>query len=781
MEVPEDTGAITFNFTCPEYMPQTKNFTSPPLAAVDIVLVPVGVTTPKIPVVFSGPRSVFVEWDANPEYNLKGYYVHRVTTDAGGNPTGAPEKISALITDNEYSDTGTGPGTSYRYYVQALSGADRPSSLSSASKEVKAQFLTVFTPDVTVSDTLANLYLWDFTPENLLDSKWVRIPLSARSAYEVSAAGMQLVVELPTTLLDVTAGADIRVEPTGITSGMSVTHEVSTPGELSITASAPAAGRSLYGSGTLFDVYVQKKNTKACEPMTLVRDTVAAGAGRSGVVLYDDSSPRKSVPLLLENGTLCTMTSGDCLHGDVNGDKIIDVQDVVRIRELYVGRFAPTECSTFAGDLNLDGRVDSADAIQLQRWLAGQHINPPASGTKAAAEIPTFSAVNGKAVPRPEVWVGAASGAAGGSITVPVTIRNASALTGCTMTVNFLAGSQGLVFVSAAPGATLAGSHGISSMEKTHADYGSVVVALNGTEPLGTAAATQLVMLSFTVGSTVPVGTSLPLRLAAFEGNDCYGLTPRHDAPGQATIVKSPETVTVPDVKGQAQEAATARLTGEGLTVGAPTQQCSPTVPAGLVVSQTPAAGGTVASGSAVTLVVSTGPCSVTVPNVVGQTQAAATAAITGAGLTLGAVTEVYSATVASGSVVSQNPEAAASAALGTAVALAVSKGSETTAADLLAKLQSSFAAIDTDGNKKISYAEALAVLPGLTQAVFNAVDSAGDGQISYTEAGLKEPQCGCSGGKGSFTPDTVRELLSSLFLGGLSLTVLLVFGRRQP
>jgi hypothetical protein len=67
-------------------------------------------------------------------------------------------------------------------------------------------------------------------------------------------------------------------------------------------------------------------------------------------------------------------------------------------------------------------------------------------------------------------------------------------------------------------------------------------------------------------------------------------------------------TVSVPNVVGDTQAAATTAITGAGLTVGTVTTAASTTVPSGDVTSETPAAGTSVASGSAVTLVVSTGP-----------------------------------------------------------------------------------------------------------------------------------------------------------------------------
>jgi beta-lactam-binding protein with PASTA domain len=139
--------------------------------------------------------------------------------------------------------------------------------------------------------------------------------------------------------------------------------------------------------------------------------------------------------------------------------------------------------------------------------------------------------------------------------------------------------------------------------------------------------------------------------------------------------VGSSATMTVPNVVGLTQAAATSAITGAGLTVGAVSTSSSSTVPSGNVISESPVAGTSVASGSAVSLVVSTGPASVAVPNVVGSTQAAATTAITSAGLTLGTVTTQSSSTVAAGLVISESPAAGTSVAAKSAVNLVVSSG----------------------------------------------------------------------------------------------------------
>jgi PASTA domain len=141
--------------------------------------------------------------------------------------------------------------------------------------------------------------------------------------------------------------------------------------------------------------------------------------------------------------------------------------------------------------------------------------------------------------------------------------------------------------------------------------------------------------------------------------------------------------VSVPNVVGNTQAAATTSITGAGLTLGAVTMQSSGTVASGVVISENPAAAASVAKGSAVALVVSSGPAMVAVPNVVGNTQAAANTAITGVGLMLGTVSMQSSNTVTSGNVISETPAAGTSVASGSAVALVVSTGAATSAPTL--------------------------------------------------------------------------------------------------
>ena len=82
-----------------------------------------------------------------------------------------------------------------------------------------------------------------------------------------------------------------------------------------------------------------------------------------------------------------------------------------------------------------------------------------------------------------------------------------------------------------------------------------------------------------------------------------------------------PHRIQVPQVTGLALPAAQAALRRAGLTPGAVTKETSSTIPAGIVVSTTPAAGGMWPQPQPVRMVVSAGP---PVPDFVGQPQGAA-------------------------------------------------------------------------------------------------------------------------------------------------------------
>ncbi len=143
-----------------------------------------------------------------------------------------------------------------------------------------------------------------------------------------------------------------------------------------------------------------------------------------------------------------------------------------------------------------------------------------------------------------------------------------------------------------------------------------------------------------------------------------------------------PAMMTVPNVVGMTQAAAENYLSSVALlATGTVSQVYSPSISAGYVISQNPAAGTTVATYSAVDLTVSLGPApsNVIIPDVKDMSQAAAKSALTSAGLVIGTITQSYSSTVASGKVISQSPAAGVLSLAGTVVNLTISLGPQST------------------------------------------------------------------------------------------------------
>jgi len=138
-------------------------------------------------------------------------------------------------------------------------------------------------------------------------------------------------------------------------------------------------------------------------------------------------------------------------------------------------------------------------------------------------------------------------------------------------------------------------------------------------------------------------------------------------------IVSLGKAVTIPDIAGMSQLDAESTILAAELVVGQVTQQCSETVPAGNVISQSPAAGLTVLAGSSVNMIVSMGIA--TVPYVVEMSQVDAEAAIVSAGLIAGQITPICSDTVPVGNVISQSLTAGSLVCFNSAVDLTVSAG----------------------------------------------------------------------------------------------------------
>ena len=317
--------------------------------------------------------------------------------------------------------------------------------------------------------------------------------------------------------------------------------------------------------------------------------------------------------------------------------------------------------------------------------LAGVGLLVGTVTTQPSSTVPNFDVISESPNAGTSVNVGSAVNLVLSSDVAQVSVPNVAGLTQAAAT-NALAGvglSVGTVTTPAS--STVASGDVISESPAagTSVNVGSAVNLAVSTGPAQVsvpnvvgetqAAATSALTAVLAVGtvttqpsSTVPNGDVISESPAA-------GTNVNIGSTVNLVVSSGFAEVSVPNVVGGTQAAATTALASVGLNVGTVTTQASSTVASGKVISESPTAGTSVNAGSAVSLVISTGPAQVSVPNVVGGTQAAATTALTSAGLIVGSVTTQASSTVASGNVISESPVAGTSVNVGSAVNLVIS------------------------------------------------------------------------------------------------------------
>ncbi|MEU6670495.1 Stk1 family PASTA domain-containing Ser/Thr kinase [Streptomyces sp. NPDC046727] len=142
------------------------------------------------------------------------------------------------------------------------------------------------------------------------------------------------------------------------------------------------------------------------------------------------------------------------------------------------------------------------------------------------------------------------------------------------------------------------------------------------------------------------------------------------------TVSLGPETVNVPNVRGQTLAKARARLKADGLEPGMVTREFSEDVPRGSVIGTTPDAGTKRHAGSAIALVVSKG-SPIDVPDVTGDDLDSAKQELTDAGLKVKVATARVNSEYDKGKVAAQSPGDGSEAAEGDTVTLTLSKGPE--------------------------------------------------------------------------------------------------------
>ncbi len=137
------------------------------------------------------------------------------------------------------------------------------------------------------------------------------------------------------------------------------------------------------------------------------------------------------------------------------------------------------------------------------------------------------------------------------------------------------------------------------------------------------------------------------------------------------TISKGLKPVVVPDITSEVVSDATGELHGRNLVLAIAERDQSDQIAAGVVLSQSPAAGTPVDPGSTVSVTVSAGPPQLVVPSVAGRSAADATSALQDAGLQTN-IEYVVDASADAGTVLKQSPQKGVQIKKGSTVTLSV-------------------------------------------------------------------------------------------------------------
>lgn len=137
------------------------------------------------------------------------------------------------------------------------------------------------------------------------------------------------------------------------------------------------------------------------------------------------------------------------------------------------------------------------------------------------------------------------------------------------------------------------------------------------------------------------------------------------------------DRVTVPSLAGMSQKEAAAVVAEIGLSAEIGEELFSEDIPAGRVISSSPAGGGKIAKAGVVKLIISKGKERILIPNLVGQTPDIATQQLADLGLRVGEIFEVFSAEADKGFIAKIEPLVGAEVKPNSLVNIFVSKGNE--------------------------------------------------------------------------------------------------------
>ena len=294
-----------------------------------------------------GANSVQLDWDANWQSRIRGYYVYRSVSLAGPWNKLLPDCVPLP----SYLDSPVDPAVMNYYHVTGVSyfflpGNSTPRVVESLPSD----------PALTQAGKL----VLSVRSAHGNPSKRIKINLSIENAMGVSGTGMQLRVAYDPAKLRPWAQADPGEETvlsTGLSRNLTFTDNGATAsGELIINGS----GGSLEpGAGKLFTL--QFKVAGGLPKKTTLGVTI------SGATMRDLNGNPLVVEILPQDESECDDTF---VEGDINGDGVVTTADKDLLKDLTKPKSRPpTADELMAGDLNGDGKLDVKDFVLLVQLL----------------------------------------------------------------------------------------------------------------------------------------------------------------------------------------------------------------------------------------------------------------------------------------------------------------------------------------------------------------------------------------------------------------------------
>lgn len=288
----------------------------------------------------AGYDSIKLTWSPAPSPYVAQYRILRA-------PQGSTAFIPVTFTqDTTYFDpagNGAARGNIYCYYVEALA----------ATGEV------LFNSE-TACARMGEILLW-VQDARSPSGGTLTVNVNLRNADNLRASGIAIWLDYDNRVLEL-----LDVISTPLTDGY-VWRWQATPGgnltHVRISAAAIEGLPTLYDDGALFQLRFRAIGMMDSNSALDLREFIS-GLGGSAIYPYPGAT---SAPLVLQDGVF--RTDGSLMLGDLNGDGVIDMQDVYLALDFANWVGSPTADQLQAGDINGNGVIDAGDAAMILYYI----------------------------------------------------------------------------------------------------------------------------------------------------------------------------------------------------------------------------------------------------------------------------------------------------------------------------------------------------------------------------------------------------------------------------